>query len=309
MKGEREPVQSTVLRFAAVLDFPPGFFFGPTLDEIAHDGPSFRAMSTLTIRQRNQAVAAGTLGVAISDWIDTHFELPKADIPRYATAEPEAAALAVRSHWGLGERPIGNMVHLLELHGTRVFSLAEDTRAVDAYSFWRDEMPFVFLNTMKSAERSRMDAAHELGHLVLHSKGGAQAVRKAERDAQLFGAAFLMPRGSFLSNVRPGLTVHQIIKAKHRWKVSAANLTYRMHQLGLMSEHHYRRTFIDLTRLGFRSDEPDGVDRETSQVLDKVFARLRERGMFVNRVADELSVTPEELSKFLFGLVRFPLMV
>ena len=33
---------------------------------------------------------------------------------------------------------------------------------MDAYSFWRRGVPYVFLNTMKSAERSRMDAAHEL---------------------------------------------------------------------------------------------------------------------------------------------------
>ena len=309
MKGEREPGQDAVLQFATVLDFPPKFFYGPTLDEVSQDGPSFRAMSTLTVRQRNQAVAAGTLGMALSDWIDTHFGLPEPDIPRYATAEPEAAAMAVRNSWGLGERAIGNMMHLLELHGSRVFSLAEDTRAVDAYSFWRNETPFIFLNTTKSAERSRMDVAHELGHLVLHSKGGAQRSRSAERDAQLFGSALLMPRGSVLAKVRPGLTVPQIIKAKRYWKVSAANLTYRMRQLCLMTEHHYTRSFIELTRRGYRSEEPDGLPRETSQVLEKIFGRLRERGITVAHVADDLSVTPQELSKFLFGLVRFPLIV
>ena len=309
LKGEREPGHETVRRFASALDFPPKFFYGPTLDEIAYEGPSFRAMSTLTVRQRDQAIAVGTLGVALSDWIDTSFGLPKANIPRYETAGPEAAAMSVRNQWGLGERPVSNMIHLLELHGTRVFSLAEDTRVVDAYSFWRNETPFVFLNTGKSAERSRMDAAHELGHLVLHSKGGSQRSRKAEREAQLFGSAFLMPRSSVLERVRPGLTVPQIIKAKHYWKVSAANLTYRMRQLELLTEYHYTRTFMELSSHGYRSNEPDPLPRETSQVLDEVFRRLRERGLSVAKVANELSIHPEELGKFLFGLVNFPLAI
>ena len=307
LKGEREPEQETVRRFAAALDFPLTFFYGPTLDEISHEGPSFRAMSTLTVRQRNQAIAAGTLGVALSDWIDARFGLPKPNIPRYEMAGPEAAAMSVRNQWGLDERPVRNMIHLLELHGTRVFSLAEDTRAVDAYSFWRNETPFIFLNTGKSAERSRMDAAHELGHLVLHSKGGSQRSREAERDAQQFGSAFLMPRSSILERMRPGMTVPQIIKAKHHWEVSAVNLTYRMRQLGLLTEYHYTRTVIELSSRGYRSMEPDPLPRETSQVLEEVFRRSRERGLSVAQVADELSIHPEELGKFLFGLVNFPL--
>src|SRR3546814_6566541 len=50
----------------------------------------------------------------------------------------------------------------------------EDTKNVDAFSCWRNGQPFVFLNTFKSAERSRFDAAHELAHLVLHRHGGPQ---------------------------------------------------------------------------------------------------------------------------------------
>lgn len=50
--------------------------------------------------------------------------------------------------------------------GIRVFSLAEEGREADAFCTWHDSKPFVFLNRMKSAERCRFDAAHELGHLV-----------------------------------------------------------------------------------------------------------------------------------------------
>lgn len=79
--------------------------------------------------------------------------------------------MTIRNHWGIGERPIGNMVHLLEAKGVRVFSLTERSRRIDAYSLWLEGIPFVFLNTMKTAEHGRTDAAHELGHLLMHRHG------------------------------------------------------------------------------------------------------------------------------------------
>ena len=51
---------------------------------------------------------------------------------------PETAAMLMRQHWRLGDKPIKNMVHLLEANAVRVFSLAENTKAVDAFSLWRD---------------------------------------------------------------------------------------------------------------------------------------------------------------------------
>jgi Zn-dependent peptidase ImmA (M78 family) len=69
--------------------------------------------------------------------------------------------------------------------GIRIFSLAIDAREVDAFSLWKAATPFVFLNGNKSSEHSRYDAAHELGHLVLHHHGTPQG-RDAEREADAF---------------------------------------------------------------------------------------------------------------------------
>ncbi|MEU8739183.1 ImmA/IrrE family metallo-endopeptidase [Streptomyces halstedii] len=52
---------------------------------------------------------------------------------------------------------------------------------VDAFAVWREGVPFVFLNTQKSAERGRFDAAHEFGHLVMHGSEHACSGPEAER--------------------------------------------------------------------------------------------------------------------------------
>lgn len=305
-RGEKVPGLGKRAALARELQVPVDFFSGPDLDEPPVGGSSFRALSNLTARERDQALGAGAFALALSRWIEARFALPDPDVPRYRGVDPETAARGVRSAWGLGERPIRNMVHLLEAHGVRVFSLAEDCLAMDAYSFRLGEMPYVFLNTMKSAERSRMDAAHELGHLVLHWRGEARSPA-SEREADLFGSAFLMPRDSVIAEAPRGASLDQIIQAKRRWNVAVTNLTRRMHVLGLLTDWQYRSLFIEISRLGYRIAEPNGIQGETSQVLGKVFKALRDEGVTLSHVARELAIYPEDLSKSIFGLVLTPL--
>jgi transcriptional regulator with XRE-family HTH domain len=169
--GRLQPSADTIEQIASVTRFPPSFFHRPDIELPRCEGVSFRSLRSMTASQRNAAIAAGAIAFELSQWIDARFELPLAALPDLRDFQPEQAAIALRNHWGIGERPIGNMVHLLESQGIRLFSLAERAKQVDAYSLWYRDTPFVFLNTMKTPEHSRMDAAHELGHLVLHQHG------------------------------------------------------------------------------------------------------------------------------------------
>ncbi|MES9509152.1 XRE family transcriptional regulator [Streptomyces sp. NPDC000609] len=305
--GRTAPRRATMDRIAAALDFPETFFEGPELDELPADGISWRARSKTSARTLDAARSAGTLGAMLYDWIDRRFRLPAPDVPSFTKPDPETAADMVRTRWGLGVAPAPNMVHLLESHGVRVFSLAPDYVEVDAFAVWRDGTPFVFLSTMKSVERGRFDAAHELGHLVMHGSDRACSGPEAERQANDFASAFLMPASSVLGHMPRGAHVDQIIKAKSIWKVSAMALTYRMHDLGLLSDWQYRSACTELSKRGYRTAEPHGMkQRETSQVLTKVFQALWANGERPATVAVELGLTAEEMSKMLFGLTVMP---
>lgn len=301
--GNQAPTHRTLERLSAALDFPQEFFCGDDLDELPLDAASFRALSRLSARQRDQAIGSGTLALALSRWIDERFALPTADIPDLRGVDPETAAESVRTEWGLGYRPVSNAVHLLEAHGVRVFSLVQDTVEVDAYSAWTDLGPMVFLNTMKSAERSRMDAAHELGHLVLHRGHGAPRGRSEEHEADLFASAFLMPRPSVLAGIPRTTNLDLLVQAKKTWGVSVAALVYRMHQVGLLTEWQYRTTFKELSSRGYRRREPEERPRETSQMLKKVFESLANEGVSKHQIARELQVPLSELNRMVFGLV------
>lgn len=302
--GQATPTPETLTALSQALRFPIEFFFRPDIDEPTPDAASFRALRSMSAARRNAALSAGALAFELGQWIDARFQLPTPALPDLRGYEPEAAAIAVRSLWNIGERAIGNMIHLLESQGVRVFSLAEDRR-VDAFSLWHRAVPFIFLNTAKTAEHSRMDAAHELGHLVLH-RHGAPWGRDVEKDAQAFGAAFLMPRASVFAT--PRLTVPtfgQLVQLKKLWLVSASALAHRLHELELLSDWNYRGLCIQLAQFG-RTREPEGIPRETSQIMAKVFGSLGASGTSRADVAKDLGVFQADIEALVFGLRAEP---
>ena len=135
----------------------------------------------------------------------------------------------------------------------------------------------------------------------------SEDARPKERQT-VFGASFLMPSGSVLAYAPRHGRLRQIIEAKRHWKVSTANLTYRMHKVGLLTDWEYRTLFGEISRHGYRSREPDAARGETSQVLAKVFGALRDDGITMNHVAKELRIYAGDLSKAVFGLVLTPII-
>lgn len=326
--GETVPESQTIEKIANALRFPVKFFFADDVEELPVEVASFRALTKMTAAQRDIALSAGSVALMLSRWIESKFDLPLPDFPedyrisandnhsvggKQVSSEgdqfpgfnqindPESAAEMLRRYWDLGELPIKSMIALLESKGVRVFSLSVDAREVDAFSMWYDGTPFVFLNTKKTAERCRFDAAHELGHLVMHRHGAPQG-QEAEKEANAFASAFLMPRRSVLANAPRTATLKSLIAHKKFWNVSTAALNYRLHSLGLTTDWTYRTLCIDLAKLG-RDHEPESSPFESSQVLKKVFASLREDGISKSDVAKELLIQPEELDELTFGLM------
>lgn len=299
--GETDPTPENIEAFAKVLGYPKEFFFLSDID--TPDTASFRSYTSMSARTRDAALAAGAIGFMISDWVEQCFDLPPIRIPDLHLYEPEEAARALRQEWGLGEKPVSNMLHLLESKGVRVFSLAENTKKVNAYALWRDEKPYIFLNTFKSAESSRLDAAHELCHLVLHQDSGVTG-REAEDQANLFASAFLMPKADLLATLPVVHSLEQLIRAKARWRVSVAALNYRLHKLGITSDWKYRDFCIQIAKLGYNTQEPAGIEREKSVVWEKVLKALWSEKTTQADIARALCIPETEVNDLIFGVVH-----
>jgi Zn-dependent peptidase ImmA (M78 family)/transcriptional regulator with XRE-family HTH domain len=303
--GEFPPDEENILRISTELNFPVDFFFlDESIELLDSDAVSFRALSKMSASLRNIALSSGALALGINEWIDQKFDLPTANLPDFGhSMSPEAAAEALRHFWGLGESSIRNMVHLLEAQGVRVFSLAIDANEVDAFSLWQDGTPFVFLNTQKSPEHSRFDAAHELGHLILH-RHGQPSGQEAERAADAFASAFLMPAKTVLSSRLMFPSLDTLIRAKKIWGVSVAALNYRLHSLGLTTEWTNRSLCIQISKAGYRKSEPNSINRELSQVWEKLFSALKKEGLGKADIARDLCVAASDIDELTYGLLR-----
>lgn len=305
--GHQEPGPQTVELLAEKLHVTPMFLSAGDLDEIPVDAVSFRALSKMTARTRDRGLSSGRMAILIDEWIDARFNRPTDGIPTLTNRAPELAAQELRARWGLGEQPIGNLIHLLEAHGVRVYSLTDDNKDLDAYCLiWHDQ-PFIFLSQAKSAERTRFNAAHELGHLVMHSEEQSPHGPQAEQQANQFAAAFLMPRAGVLAQGLSNASLSRILTAKTRWNVAAMAMAHRANELGLMTEWAYRSLCVDLSRRGYRRSEPRGIPHESSQLLTKVLHQLRTEQHGVATIANDLGLGVDEVNGYLFGLAPIAL--
>lgn len=302
--GHRPPTEDMLSRLADALSVPVPFLERGSIEPIATGAASFRKLSKASATRRDAVLARASLTLEFFETIEEQFRLPVPDVPTLEKLAADQAAELVRHRWNLGDRPITNMVHLLEAKGVRVASLNQAYDDIDAFCFYRDGIPYIFLNTGKTGERQRFDAAHELGHLVLHSEVEMEPSTSKEREAEAnaFAASFLMPRTAVESQQMRSASVERILVARSFWRVSAMAMTHRLHELDLLTDWQYRSACITLSDRGFRRAEPGGIVPETSQLLRKVMfgagARITARG-----AAAALDLSPEEVREYVRHLV------
>ena len=212
-------------------------------------------------------------------------QLSPADPYRLTTSAIEDAASYVREYWRINDLPVGNLVWLLENNGIMVVRTSLESDRLDSASIPQTDSrrPFIILNTNKaSAVRSRLDAAHELGHILLHKNvsknhlATASTFKLMESQAYRFAASFLLPEQQFARDfdvqkleVRRMLEALQILKSK--WRVSIAAMIHRASELRMLSDEQQRRLWRGMSSRGWRRREPydDDWEPEEPQLLKR----------------------------------------
>lgn len=301
--GKKNPV-GMLPKLVACLGFPRSFFLGQELSPVTENVVSFRRRRASTASVRSRTVGMATLASeCLSPTLRQHIEFDPPSIPDLSRFEPEAAAAQLREHWNLGRGPIANMVHLLEAKGVEVYFLRDESPSVDALCFWKDVQPYVLLNRAKlDGARARYDAAHELGHLVLHQGRDFEDTPEdvAEGQADRFASAFLLPAESFATEVPTVFDIQAFSDLRLRWRVSIQAMVRRSYQVGVFSKWQYENAFIRMSSLGWRSGpEPGAPDRETSFVHEAVLDHLADIGIRPHDLAAEASLTLRDLASLM----------
>ena len=311
-KGKARPKPETLIRLALALGVPPEFFAADPLPELPIDACHFRSLRSASIRERRRLIAHGRVLRQITDYLRDRVSFPPEQLTPLcrqviSRAEVEELALAVRDAWQLGQGPISTMVGLLEAKGVIPVEVPGHSAKLDAFSVWIEDLPLVFLTPEKhSGSRRRFDAAHELGHLLMH-RGRAPGDVEAEREAHAFASAFLLPSAPFLAECPRRLDWTRLRQMKQRWGVSLAALIRRAFDLGLYTEATYRRAYAVLNQRGWRTDEPDEPEMEHPTLLARAVTLVGSAGHSLERVAAELKLSKRMIERLLgFGIVGKP---
>lgn len=302
--GRSKPGPGVLARLALALGFPVDFFAsGRPQSSLDPSTTHFRSLRATRQLERASAVARAELAWELAQLLEHHVRLPTLDLPEVAVGqtptlrELEDAATAVRGTWSLPAGPIPNVVRLLEVNGVLVTRLTTGLGRVDAFSRWYDGRPLVVLCADKrDAARSRFDAAHELGHLVMHHDA-EPGEAKAEREAHAFAAAFLMPAQLLRDELPRRLDWPRLLVLKRVWGVSLAALLYRSRTLGVMTDASYKRAMAVMSKRGWRTREPgDTGPPEAPSLFARSIELVSQRGVTLEQLANGLHL-PVDLVK------------
>lgn len=295
--GKSSPSPDTLETIAARLNLPEHFFIRATRPGDDAGTIFFRSMASTTKRARVRAERRFAWLRDIVEYLSEYIALPMSNFPDLRVPDNplvlddddiEQVASAVRRHWGMGDGPIANMVLLLENQGAVVARDRLGAESLDGLSAFvpSQERPYVVIGTDKGTPvRWRFDAAHELGHVLLHANLQPDVLRRPEHfkrieeQAHRFAGAFLLPAAPFGDDLfAANLDALRAIKPK--WKVSIGMMITRARQLGFITDETTRKLWINSSRRGWRRVEPydAAMEPEEPRLLRRSVELVLENG-------------------------------
>lgn len=312
--GRQTPSPEMMDRILEALKVPYPFLLRPIPPE-RNDTLWYRSMSSATKLARARAAARHAWLREILDYLSQYLNFPELNLPEFElpsdphqiTSEMiEDIAWQCRVFWKLGSSPISDIVLLLENNGIVATRGSLSAETLDAYSQCpRDfKHPIIFLGDDKaSAVRSRHDASHELGHIVLHRQINVATLRNPaqfkliEEQAHRFASAFNLPATGFAEQLWTP-TLDAFLALKPHWKVSIGAMIVRCRQLQILTEEQARRSWINMSRRGWRVCEPldDRLVPERPRLLRRCFELLvKERIKTPDQIVADLTMNPHDI--------------
>ncbi len=228
--------------------------------------------------------------------IDTPFAFPTSEEP--TPAGPEEAAEAIRRVWRIPAGPIDNLTAIVETAGAVIAPVDFGYDGVlAAYSNLRNDHRWCFVNIRATdGAQVRFSLAHEIGHALLHwDRFDAPTGKDAEREANRFAAALLMPRADILGALgRSRITLDELVAFRRRWRVSVQALMRRAHDLELITSDQYTRLYKQLSRRGWRKSEPVEIPVETPTILTEALNVQRNAHHYSDDELAEIAGLPRE---------------
>lgn len=299
------PEFATVQKLSEKLEFPITFFLEETKINFNESTTYFRSLLTTNKKYRVEQEEKIKFIAIVYNMLSEYLEFEKVNLPQIPTnVTPQEAANILREYWGLGNRPIENIVYLAESNGLIVTDFETATGDVDAFShkITSDDMETYLIGYSKNkrtAARIHFDVAHEIGHILLHNWRedleciDKEEFKEIELQAHAFASAFLLPEDEFRKDVSPYATnLAYYTELKKTWKVSIAAMIRRAKDLDSITADDYSRLMRNMQKQGIRKTEPLDDELVTAEpsLLRQAIKILFDQKVFTpNEFLEELS--------------------
>ena len=315
-KGKQTPRGEVLDAIATRLNVPLSYFMRASA--VLDDAPIFwrcRATSSSVARQRAEIRLRWVRDILA--YLAGFLDFPAVDLPEIAvppnfrditTDDLDAAALDLRSKWGIGLGPMPDLLLEIENHGIVVSRINMGAEKQDGFSQLSRSggIPFIVLSRDKaSAVRQRFDAAHELAHILLHRSVETKRLNTAadnkilEDQAHYFANALLLPSNQFVQELWAP-TLDAMIALKDRWKVSVGAMIKRCETLDLVNREQAQKLWIGYNRRGWRKNEPlDGkIEKERPRLLRRsAELLLSEKVQSVSQITNGIRLNPRDIEE------------
>jgi Zn-dependent peptidase ImmA (M78 family)/DNA-binding XRE family transcriptional regulator len=311
-KGIIAPKSEVLFQLISVLRFPLDFFTEIDSGTAKVENTFFRSLSGVKKLDLNTEAIKTEIIVRLYNFLNGYLKFPKLKLPTIDyknVIDFEDVALMLRGFWGLNNEPIVNIIDILEKNGIIVSSLATDSTKIDAFTQihkinGHHQFCVVLGDDKQSMVKRNFDAAHELGHIILHSKLSNikelsnVEFKELEIEANNFAASFLLPKNDFFADLVNPTNLESYLQLKKKWKVSVSVMVMRAKQLGRVSSLQYKNLMKLISYKKWGKVEPyDDVWKiQRPQLFRKAIKMLKENNVLTGQ---QLMI---ELSKYKFTI-------
>lgn len=275
-RGTATPGLEVLQQLVKVLTFPLNFFTQEDRFSYKDEGTFFRSRLTSTQAEKTPSETYKKSAGIVRDFFGKYIEFPDLFRNEINSTTPKSAAIELRKSWGLGDKPINNMMHLLESHGIVVSVVNSGSAKVDAHSgyVWINDNQYYLIQIDTNSHtfyRQQFGLAHELGHFILHADTfdpqtlEASEYRQMEKEADEFASEFLLPANAFEETIgSEKMNLDWYLKLKGTWHVAAAAMVYRARSLQLLNADEYLKLQKRISYRGWRKEEPFDSTKDPS---------------------------------------------
>lgn len=281
-------------------------FYDRPLNWFLERGKSLTGVRYRNLKSRMKAGDLHQFEANVQRWVDAYVSIERrldksliCSIDKFRKQfqlKPDTLARHVREALEIStDEPVSSMVDVLEQFGIRVIEEPTDLK-IDGLAAKYDGEYVVVLNPTVSNDRVRLNAAHELAHVLYGDCDRDEPESKEmEQKAFEFGSHLLLPNNQ-LKQAFTGKSMVRLVQFKEKFGISLSAMVYRAEKLKFIKKSEAKSLWIEFSRRGWRSNEPGYVRPDRATRFEQLIEEACEMGsMSIKEVSDLAGVRPDEI--------------